>query len=1227
MRRSVAAFAALLLFVLASARLAGAQTRPHTIQGRVTSDSGAAISAADVFVTIAPSAEIVSGKTDATGNYHISIANATGEYILNVSALGYRNFRQRVTIKPGDSVAVVNAKLAANVQQVAAVRVQAQRPRPPRSFGTETGTPGTDGTNKTIDGVVNALPPELAGNIDAMAGLVPGLSLTAGGFSAFGLGADANMKTLNGMNFSGDAVPRDMNTGTRFVSSPWDPTRGGFSGALASTTVNRGTNISVRRGRVTLDAPMLQVGDPIAARFGQKFTNLQLGGASIGAFSLDKYFYDVGYQASMNRAPVSTLLDLDADALAHAGISPDSAFRLTQILSSLHVPVTAGGAPSDRTTMGGSVLGRFDYSVPSNPGATPPPQWNVVAGANYTETRGGGLSPTVLPATTGKSSRGGGLVQGLYSRYFGVRGDYVNETSVGASFDETKGSPYLTLPGGNVLIASSLSSTEATIGSLGFGGNGTLARDSRNVALEGNNQTTFLLNAHSTLPATVYLQSRYEHYDQSVAANRYGSYSFASLSDLANNVPSSFSRTLHTPDRAGGEWMGAAALGFNYNTRTVVVTGGARVDANAFTGLPANNPKLEQAFGMRNDRSPNSFAVSPRIGASWYYKSGNGISLNNTGYSTLIRGGQSLRAGIGEFRNFLRSDLLADAIGATGLPGSAQRLSCVGPASPIPNWQAYENDPSTIPSTCLGGASVFADTAPNVTLIDPSYSPMRSWRATAGWTNSIFGNYLAIDATYSLNRSQAGVVDLNFNGAQKFTLADEGSRPVYISASSIVTSTGSSSPVESRRVTSFGRVSDRVSNLRGDTRQITAYVVPNIPFRIGFFTLGYTYADARSEARGFDQSTALDPRIAEWATNGFTPRHQFLVQAARSFFSGKIALTTFTRISSGLRYTPTVGGDVNGDGWFGDRAFVFDPARVTDAALSQGLTDLMTNGSSSVRNCLTSQTNTLAGRNSCVGPWFASMNASLYMGNVPRTNNRMSLSLNLSNPLGGIDQLLHGDDHLRGWGATPFMDGTLYQVRGFDATARRYIYQVNPRFGNTSPSASTLRSPFRMTLDVRMNLGHDAQEQDVILKMRVKPALKGTRASADTLKNRYMNSTSSNAFMDIYKLMLRYADSLALSRDQSEKVQARQKLLIARADSVFGGLAGYLAKLPESYSAKDAAKHVTDAATAMWDIIYAEGPWIKELLTPGQLRLLPGGLREMVTTPGFKGRFFYSLGP
>ena len=45
--------------------------------------------------------------------------------------------------------------------------------------------------------------------------------------------------------------------------------------------------------------------------------------------------------------------------------------------------------------------------------------------------------------------------------------------------------------------------------------------------------------------------------------------------------------------------------------------------------------------------------------------------------------------------NQLPAPLLADAIGATGLPGSAQRLTCVGPAAPIPDWQTYATNPSS----------------------------------------------------------------------------------------------------------------------------------------------------------------------------------------------------------------------------------------------------------------------------------------------------------------------------------------------------------------------------------------------------------------------------------------------------------------------------------------------------------------------------------------------------
>ena len=147
-----------------------------------------------------------------------------------------------------------------------------------------------------------------------------------------------------------------------------------------------------------------------------------------------------------------------------------------------------------------------------------------------------------------------------------------------------------------------------------------------------------------------------------------------------------------------------------------------------------------------------------------------------------------------------------------------------------------------------------------------------------------------------------------------------------------------------------------------------------------------------------------------------------------------------------------------------------------------------------------------------------------------------------------------------------------------------------------------------MTLDVRMTLGHNPQEQAVVLNMRIKPPLVGTRATADTIKNRYMlgNISGANGYSDIYKLMLRFSDSLALSRDQVEKVQARQKMMLGRADSLYRELATYLVGLPADFSAKEAAKRVGDADADIWKMIYAEAPFLKELLTPGQIRLLPG---------------------
>ncbi|HEX7545928.1 MAG TPA: carboxypeptidase-like regulatory domain-containing protein, partial [Gemmatimonadaceae bacterium] len=204
--------------------------KKDVVRGRVTTDSGTAIAGADAIVTMAPTVETFRTLTDSSGNYSVTITDGSGEYLLFVGAPGRKSFRQRLTRTGGDTTFVVNVKLASNATTtMATVRVQARRPRPTRSLGAE-GQAGTDGTDRTVDGMFGALPPDLQGNLDAMAQLVPGLTVGTGGPTAFGLGAGDNKTMLNGLSFGAADLPRDAVTKSRYTTSAWDPSVGGFSG-------------------------------------------------------------------------------------------------------------------------------------------------------------------------------------------------------------------------------------------------------------------------------------------------------------------------------------------------------------------------------------------------------------------------------------------------------------------------------------------------------------------------------------------------------------------------------------------------------------------------------------------------------------------------------------------------------------------------------------------------------------------------------------------------------------------------------------------------------------------------------------------------------------------------------------------------------------------------------------------------------------------------------------
>ena len=116
--------------------------------------------------------------------------------------------------------------------------------------------------------------------------------------------------------------------------------------------------------------------------------------------------------------------------------------------------------------------------------------------------------------------------------------------------------------------------------------------------------------------------------------------------------------------------------------------------------------------------------LSPRLGFSWNY----GTASQVGAFAGAFRGPRAtLRGGIGVFQNTPQATLLGAAIDNTGLATGLQQITCVGPATPVPDWSAYAANPGTIPTSCADGTtgSVFANAAPNVTLFSKGWQAPR----------------------------------------------------------------------------------------------------------------------------------------------------------------------------------------------------------------------------------------------------------------------------------------------------------------------------------------------------------------------------------------------------------------------------------------------------------------------------------------------------------------------
>jgi hypothetical protein len=1190
------------LFGLAAVLLAAVLARPlaaqsaDIIRGRVVGPDSLPVEGVQVTATSVSGGVNRTARTNRDGRFTITFPAGDGDYFVGFSKLGFAFKRFEVKRTADQDILVADTKLQYTAQRLDEVTVRGERSRVNRNDN----PPDISGTERPTNPA--ALTADQMGDLAAMAATLPGVLLVPGvdgdpsGFSVLGLTPDQNNTTLNGLNFGGSNLPRDAGVSTSLVTTPYDVSRGGFSGAQFNVRSRPGSNYKNRTLSLNVDAPSMQWTDPAARSLGQQYTNLSLGGAVGGPITYDKAFYNLSYQLGRRSNDLQTLANTSELGLQTSGVAFDSVQRFLGILGQEGVPATVGGLPSDRLTDNGSIFGSIDFMPPSS---TTGQAFNVTMNGSWNRQRPVSTDLTrELLAHSGESNRWNGGVQARHTNYYGF---VFSETSIGVSGAHSYTSPFLSMPSGSVRVNSNFADGSNGVKLIGFGGSSSLSTSQSTLSAGLTNQLSwFSFDNKHRLKLTTEL--RRDSYSQDQTTNRLGSFSFNSLEDLEAGRPSTYTRQLSPRLRSGDQWVGGISLGDSYRpTRDLQLQYGVRIDGNHFGATPTYNPQVEQVFGQRNDEVPNRFYISPRIGFSWTY----GTAPQIAGFEGAVRGPRAVvRGGIGVFQNLPGQQLIGGAIDNTGLPSAVQQITCVGAAAPIPDWDLFRNDPTAIPSTCADGTSgtVFANAAPNVTMFAPDYAAQKSIRSNLQWNGPILGNRFSatIDGTYSLNLNQPGFVDLNFNPVARFSLANEGGRPVFAQPTSIVPATGAIAPGVARVSTQFSRVMQNRSDLKGESRQISLRLSPTTFSTRFTWGLSYVYSNVRERVRGFS-STVGNPLDVEWGRAAFDSRHQITYNVGYNFLDA-IRVNWSGSFRSGLPFTPTVAGDINGDGYVNDRAYIFDPSTVADPALAAQMQSLIASASDGARSCLVSQMGRLAGRNSCHGPWTTSGVLSFSFNPLKvRMPQRANISFQVANPLAAADMLVHPDDQLRGWGQTRTPDQSLLFVRGFEPQTQRFKYEVNQRFGSTRLTQITNRAPVSLTAMVRMDIGPAREWQQLTLQLDRGRKLQGNKVPEGMMKAMYGGGSVPNPMATI----LRQSDTLKLSGKQADSIATMNRWYTIRLDSIWTPVARHFAELPNDYDRRDVYDRYRTARKASIDLLIKLAPSINGLLTPAQRRLLP----------------------
>ncbi len=1049
---------AVLILLLGSFTSVHAQAA-DLITGRVTDEAGQPVAGARVEAMSIETEITRTVITDRSGRFMINFPDGGGRYLLRITFLGKADVVRTVLRQGEEELLVANITMADQAIAIDAVTAVARRPQP--SSG-RTGEQSTDLPQELLTRLpLSDLDPNTLAQLAAgvVAADADSLSGTAG-FSVAGMSELLNQIVLDGTILGDNSlqVPEEGIRRTSVTTSTFDAARGGFAGGQVQMTTARGNNRAAGALTYRLDNDAFQLG---SASTVNAYSRQHVSGAMGGPIVRNKLFYNIAFGLQRNVNHRFALSADDEVSALRAGVARDSIARFIGVLGGYGLPV--------------NTVGRYDQ-LRDNLSLQLRTDWNMMQRENQQHTlsvrlNGSRSNEDSTRISTLDLAQHGGEVEGdnwaaamsLNSR-LGTR--WTNALSVSLSESWNESLPFVEMPEGRVLVTSDFADASRATQTLVFGGNRSMPTDAYRRGFQLSNDFSFLLPAGNQLHrlkvgATV---QRTRNVTRS-SDNLLGSFYFNSLDDLENNRPARFERTLTERASRFGTTVFGLYIGDTWRwSEKLELTGGLRWDRTRVREAPAYNPLVEEVFGRRTDIEPVASSISPRIGFNYRLAS-----------ADAGRSPKTLTGGIGLFAGQTPTHIFVNAARQTGLSDAEQRLICIGDATPIPDWDAYFNDPTSVPDTCADGGTgedVYSLRAPTVSLINPEQRMPASLRAEIGYQTRLPFNINA-NFRYSFARGMGlwGYYDINLDENTSVVLAEE-QRPYFGDVAAIVPATGQTTLAASRIDNRFGNVFDVRADRASTAHQFIAQVNGMLPKGFTVAT-NYTLSFARDE--GIDGTfravtTASSPNRVEWAASSNDRRHTLNFIVAKAI-TPEIEITAMTRLSSGTPFTPMVARDVNGDGMSNDRAFIFDPNTVDDPALAEGMTRVLASVPDRIADCLREQFGTIADRNSCRNGWSRSldMRASL-RPNLPRVQRRLTFSIDANNVLNGMDQLFNGND-LKGWGESPRVDTRLLEVRGFDPNTNRFIYQVNEGFGQNRRGNSAIRSPFALRFTARLAVG------------------------------------------------------------------------------------------------------------------------------------------------------------